>query len=411
MTGDVGGTIVVSVSESAPAEPVLTVRRPFYLRRRFLSRFVPVTALAVLGIVGQVAAGTTDLPFQRLVTLDGVGGSKIEYLEDAVVREQLLRHHVALKLTRVGSRESARVLSPDVDFYFPSGQPAAELVTRRRQSEQAYSSPHRVFVSPIVLATYREYAETLRAAGVATPQANQDSALPHYYDLDLARFLDLARGGRSWNDLGIAVQGFTNGNTVLAQTPDVCAANSAATYLGLVAYVTRGGVPESEQDAVDLARQLKPLLREQGLPTRNADALYFIPEGRGILPVAVIYEHQYLAHQIRRVEAGIGVDDERVLLYPNVRFQSEPTLIALNEEAQRLAHHLATDPVLRRRALELGYRPLIDPALGEWGEELPRFLSERGVPAPSMSTSYTRALLPDVPTLEAMITTVGDCPP
>jgi hypothetical protein len=220
MTGDVGGTIVVSVSESAPAEPVLTVRPPFYLRRRFLRRFVPVISLAIVGIVAQVGAGTTDLPFQRLVTLDGVGGSKIEYLEDAVVREQLLRHHVALRLTRVGSRESARVLSPDVDFYFPSGQPAAELVTRRRQTEQAYSSPHRVFVSPIVLATYREYAETLRAAGVATPQANQDRALPHYYDLDLARFLDLARGGRSWNDLGIAARGFTNGNTVLAQTPD-----------------------------------------------------------------------------------------------------------------------------------------------------------------------------------------------
>jgi hypothetical protein len=409
MTGDVGGTIVVS--ESAPAEPVLTVRPPFYGRRRFLSRFVPVMSLAVVGIVAQVAAGTAALPFERLVTLDGVGGSKIEYLEDAVVREQLLRHHVALRLTRLGSRESARILSSDVDFYFPSGQPTAELVTRRRQADQAYASPHRVFVSPIVLATYREYAETLRAAGVATPQANQDHALPHYYDLDLARFLDLARGGRSWNDLGIATHGFTNGNTVLAQTPDVCAANSAATYLGLVAYVTRGGIPESEQEAVDLARQIKPLLREQGLPIRNADALYFIPEGRGILPVAVIYEHQYLAHQVRRVEAGIGVDDERVLLYPNVRFQSEPTLIALNEEAQRLAQYLATDPVLRRRALELGYRPLLDPALGESSEELPRFLAERGVPAPSMSTSYTRAVLPDVPTLEAMITTVGDCPP
>jgi hypothetical protein len=76
MTGDVGGTIVVS--ESAPAEPVLTVRPPFYGRRHFLSRFVPVMSLAVVGIVAQVAAGTAALPFERLVTLDGVGGSKIE---------------------------------------------------------------------------------------------------------------------------------------------------------------------------------------------------------------------------------------------------------------------------------------------------------------------------------------------
>jgi hypothetical protein len=407
MAGDVGGTIVVS--ESAPAEPVLTVRPPFYLRRRFLRRFVPVISLAIAGLVAQVVAGTADLPFQRLVTLDGVGGSKIEYLDDPVVRDQLLRHHVALRLTRLGSRESTRVLSPEVDFYFPSGQPAAELVTRRRQTEQAYSSPHRVFVSPLVLATYREYAETLRAAGIATPQADQDPALPHYYDLDLARFVGLTRDGRSWNDLGIAAQGFTNGNTVLAQTTDICSANSAASYLGLVAYVTRGDVPESEREAVDLALQIKPLLREQGLPTRDATGLYFIPEGRGIVPAVVVYEHQYLAHQIRRVDAGVGVDHERVLLYPNARLQSEPTLVALNEDAQQLAQLLATDDVLRRRALELGYR-LLDPAPGDSSEELTRFLIERGVPAPSMSTSYTRALLPDVPTLESMITTVGDCP-
>src|SRR5688500_16893872 len=107
MAGDVGGTIVVS--ESAPAEPVLTVRPPFYLRRRFLRRFVPVISLAIAGLVAQVVAGTADLPFQRLVTLDGVGGSKIEYLDDPVVRDQLLRHHVALRLTRLGSRESTRV--------------------------------------------------------------------------------------------------------------------------------------------------------------------------------------------------------------------------------------------------------------------------------------------------------------
>jgi hypothetical protein len=161
---------------------------------------------------------------------------------------------------------------------------------------------------------------------------------------------------------------------------------------------------------VELARQIRPLLREQGLPTRSPDALYFIPEGRGIVPVVVIYEHQYLAYQLQRLDAGAELDGERVLLYPNATFQSEPTLVALTEDAQRLAEYLITDPVLRRRALELGYR-VLDPSLGDSSEELPRFLAERGVPAPSMSASYTRALLPDVPLLEAMITTVGDCPP
>jgi hypothetical protein len=197
---------------------------------------------------------------------------------------------------------------------------------------------------------------------------------------------------------------------VIAQTPDVCAANSAATYLGLVAYVTRQDVPQTEGEAVELAGRIRPLLRQQGLPVRNADVLYFLPEGRGILPVAVIYEHQYLAYQLRRLESGGGLDEERVLLYPDVRFQSEPTLVALNEEAQQLAQYMTEDPVLRRRALELGFR-VFDPSREDSSVELPRFLAERGVPAPELSTSYTRALLPDVTNLEAMIATVGDCPP
>ena len=371
---------------------------------------MPVAALALAGVVALLLSGTVALPFQPMVTLVGVGGSKLEYLDDPQVRAQLLRRHVTVQITRLGSREAARADFAGVDFVFPSGQPTAELVQQRRQQAQEYASAHRVFVSPIVLATYREYAETLRAAGLARPQPGQDPGRPVYYDLSLGPFLDQGRAGRTWDELGIGRQGVSNGNTVLAQTSNVCASNSAATYLGLVAFMTRGGVPDSKEDGVELAQQLRPLLREQGLPTRAPDVLYFIPEGRGLVPVVVIYEHQYLAYQLGRTDAGAGLDEDRVLLYPDATFQNEPTLVALTAEAQWLGDYLTTDPELRRRALELGYR-VLDPSLDDSSAELPGFLAERGVPAPSMSDQYTRALLPDVPTLEAMITAVGDCSP
>lgn len=403
----------MSADQHLPGEPLLVVRprpAPFYRGRRFLRRFVPVAALALVGIVALLLSGTVALPFQPMVTLVGVGGSKIEYLDDPEVRAQLLRRHVTVQLTRLGSREAARADFGGVDFVFPSGQPAADLVEQRRQETKEYASAHRVFVSPIVLATYREYAETLRAQGLARPQPGQDPGRPLYYDLSLGAFLDQGRAGRTWDELGVGRHGVSNGNVVLAQTSDVCAANSAATYLGLVAYVTRGGVPRSPEEGVELARQLRPLLREQGLPLRAPDALYFIPEGRGLVPVVVIYEHQYLAYQLGRVDTRAGLDEDRVLLYPDATFQSEPTLVALTAEARSLGDHLTTDPLLRRRALELGYR-VLDPSLDDSSTELPGFLAERGVPAPSMSDQYTRAVLPDVRTLEAMITAVGDCPP
>ena len=260
-----------------------------------------------------------------------------------------------------------------------------------------------------MLATYREYAETLTDAGIATPQVTAGFDRPYYYDLDLAAFVDLARTGRSWNDLGIGAHGSRNGNTVLAQTTDVCVANSAATYLGLVSYLTHGGVPATEQEAVELAGRIAPLLREQGLPTRGPETLYFVPEGREIVPVIVIYEHQYLAHQLRhRAEHG-ELDHDRVLLYPNSVFQSEPTLVALTPEADRLGALLGTDPGLRRRALELGYR-VLDPSREDSSEEMWQFLAERAIPEPSSGASDTRALLPSVPLLETMISVVGGCP-
>jgi len=398
---------------AATQEPSLAVRprpAPFFLRRRFLRQFMPVASLAVVGLVALLVSANLLLPFERLVTLEGAGGSKAKFLDDQQVRELLLRHHIRVQVTRLGSRGAAADLD-SLDFIFSSGQPAAELVTQQRREAGKYASAKRPFVSPIVLATYRDYAETLRAAGISSPQATPGFDQPYYYDLDVGRFLALVRAQRTWDDLDIRAQGFTNGNTVLAQTTNVCGSNSAATYLGLVSYLTRGGVPTTEQDAANLAAEIKPLLRSQGLPVGLAPAdLYFVPEGRQIAPIIVLYEHQYLAHQLRHRDRFDELDGDRVLLYPSTGLQTEPTLVALNEAADRLGGLLSTDDGLRRRALELGFR-VLDPNLESSSEQLPRFLAGQGVPEPSTAASDTRALLPDTPLLETMISVVGDCPP
>jgi len=119
----------------------------------------------------------------------------------------------------------------------------------------------------------------------------------------------------------------------------------------------------------------------------------------------VIYEHQYLTHQLRHRE----LDGDRVLLYPSTVFQTQSEFIALNEDADRLGRLLITDPDLSRRALELGFR-VLDSNREDSSEQLAEFLAERAVPVPSMAASDTRALLPDVPLLETMIVVAGDCP-
>jgi hypothetical protein len=387
-------------------EPRLAVRprpAPFFLRRRFLLPFTPVAFLAVVGFVALLVSANLLLPFERLVTFEGAMGSKADFFDDEQVQELLLRHHMRVHVTRQGSREVATGDLASLDFVFPSGQPSAQLVIQRRRVAKQYYSAHRTFVSPIVLATYRGYAETLRDAGVATPQATPGFDRPYYYGLDLHRFLDQVHAQKSWEDLNIRAHGVTNGNKVLAQTTDVCRSDGAATYLGLVSYLT-GEVPTTDKDAIDLAIKIKPMLRSQGLPEVWPE-LYFGPEGRQTAPIIVIYEHQYLAYQLRHRERSGELDGDRVLLYPSTVFQTQPEFIALNDKADQLGVLLKTDRDLHRRALELGFR-VIDPTSSE---QLSGILHERRVPEPSTASS-TRAILPDVPLLEKMISVVGDCP-
>jgi hypothetical protein len=96
-----------------------------------------------------------------------------------------------------------------------------------------------------------------------------------------------------------------------------------------------------------------------------------------------------------------------VVLYPNPQFTTEPAFIALNENAKQLGDLLETNPALRMRALELGFRVLTRPGIDP-GESLSTFLSKQGVPVPPTAVN-TNAKLPDNYLLDKMISVVGDC--
>lgn len=387
------------------------VRDDLFAPRRPLCWLI---GLSTFLIVVVLVSGNALLPFERLTVLRGEGGSKAEFLDDPEVEKLLLGYHERVEVTRVGSRGATRNLD-GLDFIFPSGQPAATLAIERRRAANRFVSARRSFVSPIVLATFRPYAAALARAGVATPQRGTGDRPPQYYDLDLAGFVGLINDRRTWDDVGIGQFGVNNGNAVLARTSDVCQSNSGATYLALVSYAMGGeAVPKSPPEAVERARRIAPLLRGQGAPLARPEGLYFAPEGQEIAPVVVMYEHQYLAHQLARRGKGSDVDTERVLLYPNASVQTEPTLIALTPEAdQRLGEVLDSDPGIQERALELGFR-VLDPDSESSSTELVRRLDEEEIPVPTRvtdTTGTTRAVLPAVDELEAMITTVGNCGP
>jgi hypothetical protein len=389
-------------------EPLVKVRprpKPFFLRPRFLLMFTPFGAFAVAGLVTLLICGNLLLPFQRLVTLEGKAGSKADFFNDEQVRKILLRHHLQVHISQMGSQAAVDTDHAYDDFVFTSGQPSAELLLERLRTGKRYNIVYRPFVSPIVLATYREYAETLQRNGAATPQRSQIIRHPLYYNLDLAAFLDLIRQHRTWDQLGIRAFGISSGNQVLAKTTDVCGTNGGPTYLGMVSYLIHGRVPTSDREAEDFATDIKPLLGE-GLP-EDEPVQYFVQEGKDT-PIIVMYEHQYLSYQLQAIKRMGKPDYGRVLLYPYPGFQTLPEFIALTKDGDQLGQLLSTDPQLRRRELELGLR-VLDPTGANSSEQMARFLIEQRVQAPSIPVDYTRAELPEVNLLDKMDSVIYGC--
>jgi hypothetical protein len=390
---------------------------------------------AVAGVVSLLLSGNTLRPLEHITTIEARMASKSDYFKDPEVQRLLLRHGIRVDIHRLGSRGIATQSLEGMDVVFPSGQPAAKLVLDRQDRSVRSARP---FVSPLVLGTFRDYAETLVEAGVATPQRPADGSDDTlYYDLDMARFTGLLDGvddprnprdgtGRTadtWNGIGyddIARDGRSNSGRVLVRTSNVCESNSAGTYLSILAFVANGNRTPGTRDGNDtrlaadaverLAAEIKPLIDLQGMWADEQADSYFSDLGESIAPISLIYEHQYLAHQIAHHDRNGRQDTSRVLLYPTPYALTEPQLISLTDKGDRLVRIIQEDEELRRRALELGFRVRFSGADGT-SEQLNAHLAEHDIQVPKENTDQTKVYEPDLEVLEEIIDYVGDCPP
>ncbi|MEV5309245.1 hypothetical protein [Streptomyces sp. NPDC052610] len=413
--------------DRAPAieEPRLTTRRTD--RRRTPRHVLAVLPFAVAGLFSLLLSGNTLRPLEHITTIEARMASKSDYFRDPEVQRLLLRHGIRVDIHRLGSRGIATQSLDGMDVVFPSGQPAAKLVLDRQDRSVRSVRP---FVSPLVLGTFRDYAETLVKAGVATRQRPPDGTGDTlYYDLDMARFTGLLDGaddprdpkdgtGRTadtWNGIGyddISRDGRSNSGRVLVRTSNVCESNAAGTYLSILAFVTNGNRTPGTRDGEDtgIAAEIKPLIDLQGMWADEQADSYFSDLGESIAPISLIYEHQYLAHQIAHHDRNGRQDTSRVLLYPTPYALTEPQLISLTDKGDRLVRIIQEDEELRRRALELGFRVRFSGADGT-SEQLNAHLAEHGIQVPKENADQTKVYEPDLEVLEEIIDYVGDCPP
>ncbi|ALG14895.1 hypothetical protein AOZ06_19200 [Kibdelosporangium phytohabitans] len=373
--------------------------------------FLPTATVAVLGLSTLLATKTLALPFQPLTVLQGKMASKEDYFNDPEVQRILLRHHIRVHVTAMGSRDVVTTGLDGYDFAFPSGQPTSELV-QQRMAGNPDVKPHRpVLVSPLVLATYRPYAEALVDLGVAKRRG--DTLM---YDLNFAGLVKLMDGEKkkTWQDPAISNDGedkIFNDNPITVHTSSVCTSNGGGNYLGLLAYALHDNQPVTTEQEVDaVADKIAPIVRGAGLPLKSPKQTYFAEDGPATAPINVLYEHQFLQYQVQTKRSRGDVDRKRVLLYPNTGLITEPGFISLNPGGRRLGTLLETDPDLRRRAVELGFRVVAAddlPSTPSLSQQMAKF----GINAPIDRSSDTKALLPASTRLfERLIIRVGQCP-
>ncbi|MER5305153.1 hypothetical protein ABT039_37585 [Streptomyces lasiicapitis] len=411
-------------SRPSTEEPRLTTSRPARRRTRHPRHIIAATPLALAGLLALLVSGNSLRPFERITTIDGKMASKSDYFKDPEVQRLLLKHGIRVDIHRLGSRGIATQSLRGMDVVFPSGQPAAKLIMQRQQRSVRTARP---FVTPLVLGTFRDYAKTLEAAGVARPQRAAGGGETLYYDLDMKKFLNLIEGRKTWNGIDFAEHSNrSNAGRVLVRTSSVCESNAAGTYLSILAFVENDNqAPGTERDrhkpagsgggaasdpVLDVAQQVKPLINLQGMAADEQADSYFSDEGESIAPVSLIYEHQFLKHQVDHQKKRGKQDSRRVLLYPSPHALTEPELISLGEQGDRLTELMESDAALRRRAIELGFRVRFS---GEDGtsEQLNAYLREHEVQVPTPNSDQTKADAPDLDALERIINYVGSCPP
>lgn len=316
------------------------------MNRRWLGPLLSVVLIVGVGAALFVSIRNTLLNQQKITVSGLIGSEKEEFFRDERVQRALDRLGVVVHFEKAGSREISQKLSNEAyDFGFPAGLPAAEKI---RKDWNLSTPGYDVFFTPMTVATWQPIAELLVTNGVAYK-------VDGHYRLDMARFLDLVKEGKRWNQLENN-QVFDASRSILINSTDITRSNSAAMYLALASYVANNeSVVQSRAQADALLPLMADLFVKQGMTGYSSEEPFedYLVMGMGKAPLVMIYESQFLAEAAR---AGGNIRPEMTLMYPDPGIYTKHVLVPLTEKGKRLGEALTTDAELRRLAVEHGFR-------------------------------------------------------
>lgn len=329
--------------------------------------------------------GTTGGSGGKLTQLHGVIGSeKRAYFEDPDVVARLEELGYSVSVTTAGSRQIATTTDiAEHDFVFPSSAPATQKV-REQGSGYSVDFP---FFTPMAVASWKPIADLLVAEGVVSEQNGA-------YTLDVDKYMDLARSGKRWRDLGEA---YPSPRNVQIRSTDIRTSNSAAMYLSLLAWEVAERDPERRDDVGFLIDEIAPFFTAQGYSEASSSGPFtdYLSQGMGAAPMVMVYEAQFLGEQMR---PNSRIRDDMVLLHLSPTVLANHGIVGVSAGGKELGRLLSNDPQLQQLAARHGFRPANSGSLADE-------LADRGFDAPS---DYVNSIdPPSYDRLEQLIDGVG----
>lgn len=268
-----------------------------------------------------------------------LGGEKTGLFDDPQFRQLAADAGLDVDYRKAGSLAMMDADQSGMDYLFPSSRAAVEYGTSRGVDT---SHADIVFNSPIVVYTHKAVADALVGSGIM-------SVSDGVYRIDMAKAVDAMTADRTWADLGYAA-GY---GQFRIDSTDPVQSNSGNEYAALVATVLNGGQPATVESVNRDADTIRAIFAKSGwMETSSEDSFnQFLTLGVGSKPMMIGYESQLLDLAVNQPDAYAQVRDDVILAYPTPTVWSTHTLIALDDNGERLLD-LLRSPDMQKLAWE-----------------------------------------------------------
>lgn len=312
-----------------------------------------------------------------------VGSAKHSLLQDAELNAILQKNGIKLALLKSSAFEQDKAQIGELDAVWPAGANQANDWGTLLPG----SSSHVIMSTPLALASWRQLMPVFEKNGLAKMSG------ANHGDFFLDKALPMMLDGKRWNQLQDNTV-FAVNKSFLINTPDIRKSNTSSLYIASLAYVRNNNeVPQQTEKAVQLAKELTPLITRQGFQEGTLAGPFedYLGQGMGKAPLVLIYESQFL-----EAKRNQKLRDNHILLYPQPGLVLKHILVGKSEAGKQLGKLLAEDPQIQKIIAKYGFRTndvgVFAAQAKELGLDAPELLNLAEAPSTSILDSMTQTI-------------------